>query len=76
MKGAMLVYGLPAAMLVAGAVFGKEIVSRFLPGRDPDILSAIFGFGAFILSFFIVKIWTSRASTKTESRPVIEEILN
>jgi sigma-E factor negative regulatory protein RseC len=76
MKGTMLVYGLPAVMLVAGAIFGKEFMSRVLPGRDPDILSAIFGFAAFILSFFIVKIWTSRASTKTDSRPVIEEILN
>ncbi len=76
MKGTMVVYGLPAVMLVAGAIFGKEFVSRMLPGKDPDILSAIFGFAAFILSFFIVKIWTNRASGKTESRPVIEEILN
>jgi sigma-E factor negative regulatory protein RseC len=76
MKGTMMVYGLPAVMLVAGAIFGKEFVSRIFPGRDPDILSAIFGFAAFILSFFIVKIWTSRVSKKTESRPVIEEILN
>lgn len=76
MKGTMVVYGLPAVMLVAGAVFGKELMSRMLPGRDPDILSAIFGFAAFLLSFFIIKIWTDRASRKTESRPVIEEILN
>ncbi|MDA8434324.1 MAG: SoxR reducing system RseC family protein [Nitrospiraceae bacterium] len=76
MKGTMLVYGLPAVMLVAGAVFGKEVMSRFLPGRDPDVLSAIFGFAAFILSFFIVKIWAGRAAEKTESRPIIEEILN
>lgn len=76
MKGTMVVYGLPAIMLVAGAVFGKEVMSRVFPESDPDILSAIFGFAAFILSFVIVKFWSGRASSKTESRPVIEEILN
>jgi sigma-E factor negative regulatory protein RseC len=76
MKGTMVVYGVPAVMLVAGAVFGKEVMSGFFPGKDPDILSAIFGFAAFILSFVIVKLWTGRAARKTESRPVIEEILN
>ena len=76
MKGTMVVYGLPAIMLVAGAVFGKEVMSRVFPASDPDILSAIFGFAAFILSFVIVKFWSGRASRKTESRPVIEEILN
>ncbi len=76
MKGTMVVYGVPAVMLVAGAVFGKEVMSGVFPGKDPDILSAIFGFAAFILSFVIVKLWSGRAARKTESRPVIEEILN
>lgn len=76
MKGAMVVYGLPAVGLVIGAVFGKEIMSKAFPAADPDVLSALFGFGAFILSFVIVKIWAHKTTSKVESRPVVEEILN
>jgi sigma-E factor negative regulatory protein RseC len=76
LKGTMIVYGLPALALVFGAVLGKNVMSKVFPHADPDILSAIFGFGAFALSFAGVKVWTGIASKKTESKPVIEEILN
>lgn len=75
LKGSAIVYGLPAVALVVGAVAGKELFSGLFRGADPDIVSAIFGFGAFIASFVIVKIWSLRLEKKTEYRPVIEEIL-
>jgi sigma-E factor negative regulatory protein RseC len=75
MKGSMIVYGLPTIGLVIGAVLGKELMGRIFPGMDPDILSAVFGFGAFALSFILVKVWTNAASKKAETKPVIEEIL-
>ncbi|HET6513840.1 MAG TPA: SoxR reducing system RseC family protein [Thermodesulfovibrionales bacterium] len=75
LKGSLLVYGLPALSLILGAVFGKEYMSSFLKNTDPDILSAIFGFGAFILSFVFVKLWSRRIEKKTEYKPVVEEIL-
>ncbi len=76
LKGTVIVYGLPALALVFGAVIGKSVMIKVFPHSDKDILSAIFGFGAFALSFVGVKVWTSIASKKTESKPVIEEILN
>jgi sigma-E factor negative regulatory protein RseC len=75
MKGAMIIYGIPALALVLGAVFGKEFMPELFTGRDPDILSAIFGFGFLVLSFVGVKIWSNLKSDNTETRPVIEEIL-
>src|SRR5512135_3614856 len=45
-KGSLIVYGVPALSLVIGAVVGKEFVSRFFAGADPDMLSAVVGFGA------------------------------
>ncbi|MDP2167585.1 MAG: SoxR reducing system RseC family protein [Thermodesulfovibrionales bacterium] len=74
-KGSLVVYGLPAASLVVGAVLGKEYFSRHMKGMDPDLVSAIFGFGAFIVSFALVKLWSMRAEKKMEYKPVIEEIL-
>ncbi len=75
-KGSMIVYGLPAIGLVLGAVFGKEVMARLFPDKGADTLSAIFGFGAFILTLFLVKIWSNSAEKKIESKPVIEEVLN
>ncbi len=74
-KGSLVVYGLPAAALVIGAVFGKEAMGRIFPNADPDTLSAVFGFGAFIVSLLIVKVWSNRVDRKIESKPVVEEIL-
>jgi sigma-E factor negative regulatory protein RseC len=76
LKGTMMIYGIPALALILGAVLGKEVIPLFLPLMDPDLLSAIFGFGLLALSFFGVKKWANRKTDKTESRPVIEEILD
>jgi len=76
MQSALIVYGIPSVALVLGAVFGKEVMSGFFRGTDPDVLSAVFGFGFLGLSFLVVKIWANRKTGKTESGPVIEEILD
>ncbi len=74
-KGSMMIYGLPAAALVVGAVVGKEFVAPRW-GLDSDLMSALFGFGAFAVSLVFVKLWSMRAEKKTAYRPVIKEILS
>ena len=75
LKGSMLVYGIPAIALIAGAVLGKEIFSSQFKDTDPDIVSAIFGFGLFLIAFLGIKLWSLKAEKKAETKPVIEEIL-
>jgi len=75
LKGSIVVYGLPALALILGAVAGKEFFSSLFSSLDPDIVSAIFGFGAFILAFISVKIWSVRIEKEAAYKPVIEEIL-
>lgn len=75
LKGSALVYGLPSLALIIGAVIGKELFGRLFTGFDPDLLSALCGFAAFLLSFLAVKVLSSGAEKKTEHKPVIEEIL-
>lgn len=75
MKGSMVIYGIPALFLVIGAVFGKEMMPPFFPSVDTDILSAIFGFSFLFVSFILIKFWAGSQGKKTESTPVIEEIL-
>ena len=75
LKGAMIVYGMPAIALVIGAILGKEFFSTYFTGVDPDVVSAFFGFGAFIIFFLLIKFWSSKLEKKQDLKPVIEEIL-
>ncbi len=76
MKGSLIVYGLPVMALILGAIIGKQLALTSLKGYDPDSMSALFAFGAFAISFIIVKIWSSKADKKLEYKPIIEEILD
>jgi len=76
LKGSIIVYGIPAIALILGAVLGKEVFSTCFKKLDPDIVAAIFGFGIFALSFFIIKLWSSKLEKKGEAKPIIEEILS
>ncbi|RJQ49922.1 MAG: hypothetical protein C4526_12810 [Nitrospiraceae bacterium] len=75
LKGTMLVYGIPLTALIAGAIIGKNIGETYMKETGSDLIAAIAGFGALIISFFGIKIWTRKAETKTEYKPVIEEII-
>jgi sigma-E factor negative regulatory protein RseC len=75
LKGSIIVYGIPALALVIGAILGKEIFSPYFKGVDPDVVSAFFGFGACIIFFLFIKIWSSKIEKKQELKPVIEEII-
>ncbi len=75
LKGTIFIYGIPSIMLIIGAIIGKEYLSRFLPNMDSDIVSAIGGFGLFVMSFLFMKVWMKRYEGKKEYMPVIEEII-
>ena len=76
LKGTMLVYGLPALMLLFGAVIGKQYLKPFFPAADPDILSAAAGFSLFAVTFLVLKLWSKLFEQKKEYMPIIEEIIN
>ena len=76
LKGTLLIYGIPALALVVGTVVGKEYLSVFFPSSDPDMLSALSGFGFMIASFLGVKLLISKFEKKKELVPVIEEVIS
>ena len=76
LKGTMLIYGLPLIGLVAGAITGKVISEEYFKGFDSDASAALIGFTAFIITFLFVRVWSKKAETRKDYKPVIEEILN
>jgi sigma-E factor negative regulatory protein RseC len=75
LKGSIIVYGIPALALIIGAVLGKEIFSAYFKEVNPDVISAISGFGACIVFFIFIKIWSIKVVKKQDLKPIIEEII-
>jgi sigma-E factor negative regulatory protein RseC len=75
LKGSMIVYGLPLVIFIAGAIMGKNIGEDYFKDMNSDLVAAITGFSALILSLLGVKAWSKRAESRTELKPVIEEII-
>ena len=75
LKGAIVVYGIPAIALVIAAMLGKEFISIYFTGTDPDVVTAFCGFGAFIISFILIKFWSIKVERKHDLKPIIEEII-
>jgi len=76
LKGTMLVYGIPVVALIGGAILGKNFAETYLEKINSDLIAAIAGFASLIVSLIGIKIWSKNIDTKTEYKPVIEEILN
>ncbi len=75
LKGTMLVYGIPLVALIAGAILGKNIGEIYFKGVNSDSIAALLGFAALIITFLVIYAWSKKAETKTEHKPVIEEIM-
>ena len=76
LKSSMIAYGMPLVFFIAGAIFGKNIGEKYLAGYNSDLIAAVAGFGALIISLFLIKLITGRAVSKKEYKPCIEEIIS
>lgn len=76
LKSSMLAYGMPLVFFVGGAILGKEIGIKYLTEYNSDLVAAVTGFAALIVSIFIIKLISGRAATKEEFKPYIEEIIS
>jgi sigma-E factor negative regulatory protein RseC len=74
-KGALLFYIIPLISLFAGAVLGKLYLPELVSVKDTDLLAAVGGLLAFVLSFIPIKIVTSKISKKTDYKSVIKSVV-
>ena len=76
LKGSMLVYGVPLVAFIAGAIFGKHIGDEYFTEMNSELVAALSGFAALMLSLIIVKIGSRKIESNTEYQPVIEKIVD
>jgi sigma-E factor negative regulatory protein RseC len=75
LKGTMIVYGLPLVVFITGAIIGKNIGEEYLKDMNSDLVAAVTGFIALLLSLAGIRIWSKKMESSTEYNPVIEEII-
>lgn len=76
LKGSIIVYGLPLTALIVGAILGKNIAEKFFKELNSDIAAAVLGFAFLLITFIIIKVWSKKAETKVEYKPVIDKIIS
>lgn len=75
LKGTMLVYGLPLALFIAGAIVGKNIGENYFQEYNSDLIAAVTGFAALVVSLIGIKAWAKQTEKKIEYKPVIEKVM-
>jgi sigma-E factor negative regulatory protein RseC len=75
LKASFLVYIVPVSALILGALLGRSLAPFLSQGGNFEFVSVVFGLMLFVLSFFVMRIWTSGAKRREQYSPVISEIL-
>ncbi|MBF0539411.1 MAG: SoxR reducing system RseC family protein [Nitrospirae bacterium] len=78
LKGALIVYAIPAIALLTGAIVGRAVLSgmSMFSSMKPDVVSAIVAFMAFFVSLVAVKLISGRLDQKADHKAVIKRVLD
>lgn len=75
LKGVLFVYALPMIVFFAAALIGKKIGELYFPAVNSDLVAAAFSFTMLILSYVLLKVWSTKTQAGQGHHPVIEEII-
>jgi sigma-E factor negative regulatory protein RseC len=76
LKASIILYGIPMAVLVAGAIIAKNLALRFLGEANSDLWAFIVGMTCMVVSFFFIRAYNNKVEKTQEYKPVIVEILS
>jgi len=74
-KAGVLFYLVPVLSFIAGVVIGQSVLTRFLPGVNPDLVSGLFGAFLLIASFIGLKLYNRRLSRDNAFRARILRVV-
>jgi sigma-E factor negative regulatory protein RseC len=76
LKASIILYGLPMAALVAGAIIAKNIAVRYFGEANSDLWAFIVGMICMVVSFFFIRVYNNKVEKTQTYKPVIVEILS
>ena len=76
LKASFLVYMVPVAALILGALLGSTLGPSLSTGVSSDLFAVVFGLILFSLSFVVMRVWARGAKGDQQYCPIISEILH
>ncbi len=75
LKASIILYGIPMAALVAGAIVGKNIAMKFIGEQNSDFWAFVLGMVSLAVSFLFIRKYNKKVEKTQKYKPVIVEIL-
>ncbi len=76
LKASIILFGIPMAALVAGAIIAKNITLRYAGELHSDLWAFIAGMICMVVSFFFIRVYNNKVEKTQTYKPVIVEILS
>ncbi|OGW38190.1 MAG: hypothetical protein A2X58_05160 [Nitrospirae bacterium GWC2_56_14] len=76
LKASIILYGIPMAAMVAGAILGKNAAVAYAGEANSDLWAFIAGMTCLVISFYFIRLYNNKVEKTREYKPVIVEILS
>ncbi len=76
LKASIILYGLPMAAFIAGAIVAKNIALQHGNAENSDLWAFIAGTASLLLSFIFIRAYNKKVERTPKYKPVIVEILS
>jgi len=76
LKASIILYGIPMAALVAGAIIAKNITVQNAGEAHSDLWAFIAGIICMVVSFFFIRVYNNKVEKTQTYKPMIVEILS
>jgi positive regulator of sigma E activity len=75
LKASLILYGIPMAALIAGAIIAKNLTTPYVGEERSDLWAFIAGMGCTVISFLFIRSYNKKVEKTQKYKPVIVEIL-
>ena len=76
LKASIILYGIPMAAMVAGAILGKNAAIAYVGEANSGLWAFITGMTCLVISFYFIRLYNNKVEKTREYKPVIVEILS
>ncbi len=76
LKASIILYGLPMAAFIAGAIFAKNAAEKLGSTANSDLWAFIAGTVCLLLSFIVIRAYNKKVEKTPQYKPMIVEILS
>ncbi len=76
LKASIILYGIPTAALVAGAIIGKNIAAPYVGEQNSDLWALLAGTMCMVVSFLFIRSYNKKVEKTQKYKPTIIEVLS